>query len=31
MFLSDCVRRVGSEATVGKMLELRDDFKCLLL
>lgn len=31
VFLSDCVSRVGSEATVGKMLEVRDDFRCLLL
>lgn len=29
MFLSDCVSSVGSEATVGKMLEVNDDFLLL--
>ena len=30
-FEAECASRVGSEATVGSMLDVRDDFKCLLL
>lgn len=30
-FVSEYVSRVGSEATVGSMLEVRDDFGCLFL
>ena len=29
--MSECASRVGSEATVGSMLEVRDDLRCLLL
>lgn len=30
MFVSECASRVGSEATVGSMLDVRDDTGCLL-
>lgn len=28
---SECASKVGSEATVGSMLDVRDDMRCLLL
>lgn len=30
-FVQACVRKVGSEATVGSALDVRDDIGCLLL
>lgn len=31
VFVSEHVSKVGSEATVGSMLDVRDDIRCLLL